>query len=207
MLSSFNIYTSLVVQIQYNNQENIGSLVFGIVMGLMLPVYAFIHYFFKHNFSEYREEFETTEKIGYFTRETSARIRQAYPLILIFEFTVFPTLIAIKAISSYNLYICLVLSLIVSAYTMMATPYMHKLDNLRLLIHRFLAAALIICQAVFKVLAKQGTADGGFIFYIPMVLFIIFFLGLTIDGANIVRISYLWIRKRGVIDHSLKMQQ
>lgn len=133
------------------------------------------------------------------------KIRQAYPLILIAEFIIFPLLLSINAISSFSLYIALVLVLAVSAYTMVATPYLHKIDNLRLLIHRILLVLLVGCQIVFKILADQGVDDGGFIFYIPMVLLGLLALGLLVDGANIIRVSIIWVRKRGIIDHALKM--
>ena len=29
--------------------------------------------------------------------------------------------------------------------------------------------------------------------------------GLLLNGMNIIRLSYLWIRKRGTIDHNLKV--
>lgn len=83
LFNSYNIYTSLAIQIKYYSSENIVSLAVGVIMGLMLPVYGFIYYFLKSHFSEFREEFETTERIASFTKETSIRIRQTYPLVLI----------------------------------------------------------------------------------------------------------------------------
>lgn len=114
---------------------------------------------------------------------------------------------AIEELFEWSFYIALAVSLFGSAFVILATPYSHKIENLRLLIHRIIMASLIICQIVFKVLAKGDITQGGFIFYIPMVLLLLLALGLVVNGANILRMSYLWVRKRGVIDHKMKMMK
>lgn len=176
-----------------------------IIVALILPAYALIYFFFKKKFSEFREEFETNEKIGSFTKETSVAIRQAYPLVVMLEFAVFPFLLSIESILNFSFYGALVLALFASVFTMVATPYIHKIDNLRLLLHRLILLGVIGCQIMFKSLANQGTLHGGFIFYIPMVLLGLLAAGLLLNGLNILRLSFLWIRKRGIIDHNMKM--
>ena len=92
-------------------------------------------------------------------------------------------------------------------YVLVATPYMRKFDNIRLIVHRVLALGICGVQIAFKTLADDAKSDNTFLFWIPLVLLSLVALGLLLNGISILKSSIRWFRKRGIIDHDLKMKK
>jgi hypothetical protein len=61
-------------------------------------------------------------------------------------------------------------------------------------------------QIWFYILTKTPTVQ-GFILYIPLVLLSLLALGLLLNGLNIIRVTIKWIKKKGVIDHNMKLKK
>ena len=67
-----------------------------------------------------------------------------------FEFIVIPVLLALESLVDYSLYAVFSISFVVCVFVLAATPYAHKIDNIRLIVHRVLILALCCSQIVFK---------------------------------------------------------
>lgn len=59
LFSSFNIYSSLIVDFKFLGKDDIVSMVVAVTFPLFLPAYTIGLIFFQKHFSEFREEFET----------------------------------------------------------------------------------------------------------------------------------------------------
>lgn len=78
--------------------------------------------------------------------EKSTIIRKIYPLFICVEMTLVPVILALESYFKVSLYIVLGVVVIIGIYILIATPYVKKSDNLRLLINRILAIGIVSVQ-------------------------------------------------------------
>ena len=64
-------------------------------------------------------------------------------MFILAEMVLVPLTFGISALRQYNLEISLAITSLVTIYTIVATPYMHKKDNIRLLINRVLLTGIM----------------------------------------------------------------
>ena len=91
-------------------------------------------------------------------------------------------------------------------FILVTTPYIHKIDNIRLILHRFLVVLICGISIAFKLMNDENAEADSFVYWIPLITLIILTLGIIINGACIIRLSIMWFKKKGVIDHSMKMK-
>lgn len=91
-------------------------------------------------------------------------------------------------------------------YAIIARPYCTILDNIRLLIHRLLIL-LVICFQVFAQQTVTQSDSETFRSVYPWIIIALLAIGGILNGSYIVWKTYLWIRKPGIIDMKLFIQQ
>ena len=130
-----------------------------------------------------------------------------YPAVLVFEYITVPLFLSICSMFSTSLYAVIAVTTAVSVFILVSTPYIHKLDNIRLIIHRVIILAICGVCIGMKSMMNENYTEEGFVYSMPLILLVLLTLGILVNGTWICIVSLKWIRKNGIIDHKMKMKE
>ena len=82
-----------------------------------------------------------------------------------------------------------------SVYVAFCTPYIHQLDNIRVLLYRLIVLGITILWIVIKV-----NTSGAFIATIPWGILVLLSCGAILNGMYIIWKTIDWFGKSGVKD-------
>lgn len=101
-----------------------------------------------------------------------------------------------------------VITALTLVFVILSLPYLHKIDNVRLIIHRTIILVLCGTLICFKIMMNDDHApEESLVYWMPLVVLIIITIAILLNGLDVMRRTVTWIKKRGIIDHSLKMKQ
>lgn len=120
--------------------------------------------------------------------------------------TLVPLFLSIESLFGQALFIALGITAATTLYICLAMPYLTNLDNIRLLSHRFLVLLLLGFQILTQ--SKTQSSDPqSFKSIYPWIIISILSVGAALNGTYIIWKTYLWIKKPGIIDMKLFVQQ
>ena len=188
------------MDIQSLGATNVPSLLAGIVISLLLPGAISLLTAFQSSFAEFSQEISEADMICKISIQKSTRIRKLYPLLLTVEMVLVPLFLAVEKLFSCSLLIVLGIVVLMTGYVVLATPYTHQLENMRLLVHRIIILAMVTLYVAVDLKTECDDADGSFISTVPYVICGLLLVGGVINGLDMSWRIYRWCRKRGAID-------
>lgn len=156
LFNTFNIYSSLVVDLQYLNTQDIPSLIVSILSATLLPITITLMNVYQKHFTEFNKEISEVDLIWKIDQRKSTIIRKLYPLAISIEITLVSIFLSIESLFGIGLYLSLGIIILMSAYIMISTPYTRQMENLRLLIYRFIILLIICLQVYTKIEIMNG---------------------------------------------------
>ena len=82
LFNTFNIYSSLVVDLQYLNTQDIPSLIVSILSATLLPITITLMNVYQKHFTEFNKEISEVDLIWKIDQRKSTIIRKLYPLAI-----------------------------------------------------------------------------------------------------------------------------
>lgn len=130
-----------------------------------------------------------------------------YPLVMALEMILIPCFLASFLLLKYSLYISLFISILPTVFAFLFTPYTESINNIRLLAHRvmvnLLIVFLIVCQ---KVITMEMDFNSSLV-NLPWIILVMLTLNFLINFSFIVWKLIVWIKKPGIVDMKLFIQQ
>ena len=81
-------------------------------------------------------------------KEKSVKMRRMYPMMIIGEFVLVPSVLGVFGICKCSLYIVLVFEIIVTIYAIVVPLYAKKIENIRNYIHRGIILSITTFQLI-----------------------------------------------------------
>ena len=117
---------------------------------------------------------------------------------------VIPIIIGLQGFIGYGVTVAVVMTVPTTIFCFVATPYLQKLDNIRLIAYRVIVNVIAILQLVFK---AKFPKEEGLIFVEPFLVFALLFLILIANTSFSVWRSYQELKREGAIDRKMLEEQ
>ena len=126
-----------------------------------------------------------------------------YPLVLVIESMLIPVFLANSSFLNSSLYIALAITLTVTIYICATLPYLQKLNNIRLLIHRALVTLLVVGYIVSKAKISNDTDIEDPVLNLAFMILAVLVLDWILNFAYITCTLISWFNRPGIVDMKL----
>lgn len=126
-----------------------------------------------------------------------------YPLVLAIESMLIPVFLANSSFFNSSLYIALAITLTVTIYICATLPYLQKLNNIRLLIHRALVTLLVVGYIVSKAKISNDTDIEDPVLNLAFMILAVLVLDWILNFAYITCTLISWFNRPGIVDMKL----
>lgn len=130
-----------------------------------------------------------------------------YPILIGFELTTVPSILASELLESFSLYIALGVATLATVYACVVKPYDEKLNNIRLIAHRILMNLMVVVMIVSKAVITSTVDPDSPATNIVWVILTIILLGFLINFPFVIRRLALWVKREGLIDMKLFLKE
>ena len=116
-------------------------------------------------------------------------------------------LLANSALIDSSLYATLAVTIATTVYVCITTPYLEKLNNVRLIIHRVLVNLLVVGYLLSKSKLNNDTNLEDHILNLAFMMLVLLILNWLINFPYIAWSLILWLKRPGIVDIRLYVQQ
>lgn len=116
-------------------------------------------------------------------------------------------LLANSALIDSSLYATLAVTMATTVYVCITTPYLEKLNNVRLIIHRVLVNLLVVGYLLSKSKLNNDTNLEDHILNLAFMMLVLLILDWLINFPYIAWSLILWLKRPGIVDIRLYVQQ
>ena len=206
LFSSYNIYVSLVADLQSLGIKDPLAIVIALFSGLLPVAMGVLYCMFKGCYEEFIGLLNQTTKIGGLSAYKSKFLCSLYPVALTVEMVLIPLFLANQLLLGCSLYIALAMTVVTTVFVALVMPYDEGLNNARLLTHRALMSLMVILLIFCKSTITPDIAYDSPLLNLVWVVVCILVLDLAVNVPFIIWKLVLWVKKEGVIDLRLFLE-